>query len=324
MHLGVVIVSYNVRDLLAACLTSLAADLSRAPHLHTTAIVVDNASADGSAAMVEAYMAQTALATPSLQLDLIASAENLGFARGNNVALRKLGFGIPNPPPDRPEAILLLNPDTELHPGAMAAMTDFLIHHPQAGGCGAHLNYGDGSFQHSAFMFPGLTQLFLDLFPLHPRLLESRLNGRYPRRLYNNGQPFPIDFALGAALMVRDRAIDAAGLLDEDYFMYAEEMDWCRRLQAAGWPLYCVPNARITHHEGRSTRQFRAVMLVALWRSRLRYYDKYYSPWQRNLARWLLRLSMRVHSSQTRAIPDLHERQARLEAYRAISRLATH
>lgn len=319
MHIGVVIVSYNVRDLLAACLTSLVTDLARSPHLRATVIVVDNASADGSAAMVEA---QKALAAPFLRLDLIASAENLGFARGNNVALRQLGFGVPAPPPDRPNAVLLLNPDTELHPAALAAMTDFLSHHPQAGGCGPRLNYGDGSFQHSAFMFPGLAQLFLDLFPLHPRLLESRLNGRYPRRLYDSGQPFPIDFALGAALMVRDSAIDAAGLLDEGYFMYAEEMDWCRRIQAAGWPLYCVPSAHITHHEGRSTRQFRAAMLVALWRSRLRYYDKYYSPWQRRLARWLLRLGMRSHSFQTRTIPDADEGQARREAYCAISQLA--
>ena len=260
MKLGIIIVSYNVRDLLRRCLTALSDDLARSPTLQATIVVVDNASGDGSAAMV---------AQEFPAVELIASAENLGFAGGNNRGLRALGFGLTPPPPTRPDAVLLLNPDTETHPGAIAALADFLAAHPGAGGCGARLNYGDGSFQHSAFRFPGLTQLFLDLFPIHPRLLDSPLNGRYPRRLYDSDHPFPIDFALGAALMIRAEAIAAVGLLDEGYFMYAEEMDWQRRIQAAGWPLYCVPTARITHHEGQSARQFRGSMTIALWRSRL-------------------------------------------------------
>ena len=94
------------------------------------------------------------------------------------------------------------------------------------------------------FGSPDLWQLWFDFFPPRPRrLLDSRLNGRYPRAVYDAGRPFPIDFALGAALMVRREAIEAAGLLDEGYFMYAEEVDWCWRIQRAGWPFYCVPAA---------------------------------------------------------------------------------
>jgi len=289
MRLGVVIVSFNVRDLLQACLRSLFAELARTPALAAAVVVVDNASADDSAAMVAAHFPQ---------VDLIASAENLGFALGNNLGLRRLG--LEQPGGDPPPLLLLLNPDTELHPGSLAALTGFLAAQPQAGGCCPRLAYGDGSFQHSAFHFPGLAQLFLDLFPLHPRLLHSRINGRYPRRLYDGDRPFPIDFALGAVLLLRAAAIAAAGLLDEGYFMYAEEMDWQRRIQAAGWPLYCLPTARVTHHEGQSTRQFRGPMTLALWRSRLRYYDTHYPVWKRRLARGLLQIGMRWKMRQAR------------------------
>jgi len=293
MHLGVIIVSYNVRDLLRACLQSVHEDLARTPGLTAEVIVVDNASADGSADMVaeEFPLAR-----------LVASQENLGFARGNNVGLRLLGFGSQRSEvrDQRSEGVLLLNPDTELQPGALAEMTGFLASHPRAGGCCPRLNYGDGSFQHSAFHFPGIMQLYLDLHPI-PRLMNSPLNGRYPRPLYEGDQPFPVDFALGAALLVRGEAIDAAGLLDEDYFMYAEEMDWQMRIQRAGWPIYCVPTARVTHYEGQSARQFRRAMTVALWRSRLRYYDKYHPAWKRRLERWLIDRAMRGRLEEARA-----------------------
>jgi GT2 family glycosyltransferase len=292
MNLGVVIVSYNVRELLHGCLNSLFADITRTPGLEAQVVVVDNNSADGSAEMVAAAFPQ---------IRLFANEENLGFAGGNNQGLRHLGFGETEPSAHRPDAVLLLNPDTEVQPGALAAMTGFLGEHPAAGGCGARLNYPDGSLQHGAFHFPGLTQLFLDLYPVHHRLLDSRLNGRYPRRLYDGVEPFAIDFALGAALMVRAEAIAAAGLLDEGYFMYAEEMDWQRRIQDAGWPLYCAPAARITHYEGQSARQFRCRMTVALWRSRLRYYDRYYPAWKRRAARWLIARGMKTKAKEARA-----------------------
>ena len=324
MRLGIVIVSYNVRDLLRACLQSVYEDLARTPGLEAEVIVVDNASADGSAAMVaEEYPL----------VHLVASQENLGFARGNNVALRWLGFGEEASRKDakaprgnqkglvKPDAVLLLNPDTELQPGALAKMTGFLASYPRTGGCCPRLNYGDGSFQHSAFRFPGLMQLYLDLHPI-PRLMETRLNGRYPRRLYESGRPFPVDFALGAALMVRAEAIEAAGLLDEGYFMYAEEMDWQMRMQRAGWPIYCVPTARVTHYEGQSARQFRRAMTVALWRSRLRYYDKFHPAWKRRLERWLIARAMRKRLEAARAAlaageenaAELHDRIAAYEA----------
>jgi len=323
MKLGIVIVSYNVKALLRSCLQSVYEDVARTSGLEADIVVVDNASADGSAEMA---------ADEFPLVHLVASSENLGFARGNNVGLKLLGFGEKDGKKEqdiaRPDAVFLLNPDTELQPGALAALTGFLQTHPQAGGCCPRLAYGNGDFQHSAFHFPGLTQLFLDLHPLHPRLLTSTLNGRYPRRLYDGARPFPVDFALGAALMVRAEAVAAVGLLDEDYFMYAEEMDWQKRIQQAGWPIFCAPAAHVTHYEGQSARQFRGVMTVALWRSRLRYYDKYHPAWKRKLERALIARAMRGRIMRTQAAlaagaGDAGELQGRIAAYEEIVGLLT-
>jgi GT2 family glycosyltransferase len=108
-----------------------------------------------------------------------------------------------------------------------------------------------------------------------PRLLDSRLNGRYPQSLWQGSEPFPVDFVLGAALMVRSEAIRQVGVLDDGYFMYCEEMDWCLRLQQAGWPVYAVPTAQVIHHEGQSSQQVPWTSFERLWRSRFRFYRKH-------------------------------------------------
>src|SRR5262249_53147474 len=129
---------------------------------------------------------------------------------------------------------------------------------------------------------------FLDFFPLHHRLLDSRVNGRYPRR----ATAFEIDHPLGACMLARREAIQQVGLLDEGYFMYVEEVDWCRRMRQAGWQIWCEPRAHIPHYEGQATRQFRQAMFVALWRSRMRYFRKYHSPAYVALIRNLIRLGL--------------------------------
>ena len=179
-------------------------------------------------------------------------------------------------------------------------MVTFLEQNPQAAVCGAGLRYGDGSFQHSAFHFPGVLQVLLDLFPpvgvrgAH-RLLDSRLNGRYPAALWQRGAPFAVDFVLGAAMMVRGAAIDAVGGLDDGYWMYCEEMDWCRRFWRASWTVHVLPAAQIIHHEAQSSRQVRWPAQVRLWRSRFRFFAKHadlYSPVQVATVRGLVRLAM--------------------------------
>ena len=123
--------------------------------------------------------------------------------------------------------------------------------------------------------FFGPAKAGLVIMPLNWRLTESFLNGRYPRRLYDAGQAFPIDHPLGAAMLFRREAIEDTGGFDPDYHMYVEEIDWCMRVKHAGWEIYCVPGAEIVHYEGQSTRQVRPQMVVALWRSRFLLFERF-------------------------------------------------
>ncbi len=281
--LAVILVNWNTRDLTLQALDTLYADLATTPHLTASVWVVDNASTDGSAEAIRA-------AYPGV--NLIASTENLGFAGGNNAALRALGFGQTGAQ-DLPKAVYLLNSDTLSHPGATHTLYEALFHLSDAGVVGARLTYGDGTFQHSAFGFPGLSQLWFDLLPVPDRLRESRLNGRYPRAAYAGTAPFPVDHTLGATMMLRAEVIQQTGLFDEGYFMYAEEVDWSWRIQRAGWRIYCVPAAHVTHLGGQSTGQVRPQSARNLWASRLRLFEKHYPAWKLALARRLVRAGMR-------------------------------
>ena len=262
--LSVVIVSWNVRELLARCLSSLFADLE-ASHLPAHVIVVDNASRDGSPEMIRAQFPR---------VELIARDDNLGFAGGNNLGLRALGFDR-GAAALRPASCLLLNPDTEVQPGAIKTLLDTLSSHPDSAIVTLRLSYGDGSFQHSAFRFPGLGQLYIDLFSVPGRFYESRWNGRYPRRLCEGREPFEIDTPLGAVMLLRREAIEQVGLFDEGFALYCEEIDWAARFKEAGWKNLCAPAAHIVHHSGKSTSQVQVESFVKLWTSRYRLHTKH-------------------------------------------------
>jgi N-acetylglucosaminyl-diphospho-decaprenol L-rhamnosyltransferase len=317
--LGIVTVSWNVRDLLARCLDSVYASLAHS-ELSGDVWVVDNASGDGSVEMIRRRFPQA---------HLIANTDNKGFAAANNQALRAMGLSnaqhrMQNGRP--PRYAMLLNPDTEVHADALGTLVRFMDETPEAGVCGARLTYSDGSFQHSAFGFPTLVQVFLDFFPLNWRLLESRLNGRYPRRLYERGEPFAVDHPLGAALIVRREAVAQAGLLDEGFRIYVEEIDWCMRIKRAGWAAYCVPRAEVIHHEAQSTRQVRPQMTVALWYSRFYLFEKHYSPAFRRTARCIVRAGMRAEARRAqkayrRGELDEGELAAWLAAYQEVTAL---
>jgi len=314
LDLAVIIVSWNVRDLLCACLRSLFAELERSG-LEGEVWVVDNASSDDSVAMVQACFPQ---------VRLLPLEENLGFAGANNLVLRKI-FRIPSDE-GWPQYLLFLNPDTTVRPGALRTLVEFMDSHPDVGVAGPQLRYPDGGFQHSAFHFPTLAQIFLDFFPLHHRLIHSRLNGRYPRAWYDRGEPFEIDHPLGAAMIVRKEAIQEVGPLDEGFFIYCEEIDWCWRMKRAGWRAYCVPRAVVIHHEAQSTRQAHGEMFVQLWRSRFRLFRKHYSTSFRWAARQLVRLGIGVEmarawwaQSRGRLDPEAYGRQR--EALRRVWRM---
>jgi N-acetylglucosaminyl-diphospho-decaprenol L-rhamnosyltransferase len=311
LDLAVVIVSYNTRDMLRSCLRSVYASLEQSS-LKGWVWVVDNASSDDSQAMVRAEFPQ---------VYLLALDQNRGFAAANNTALRELGFGAPASQ-GIADLVLFLNPDTEVRGSSLETMAAALQTADRVGVVGASLVYPDGRFQHSAFRFPTLWQIWFDFVAWPSRLIESPLNGRYPRTLYQASQPFAIDHPLGAAIMTRADVIRQVGLMDEEFFMYAEEIDWCMRVRKAGWGIYCVPDAQIVHHAGASTRQFRDEMFVALWRSRFRLFHKHYGPAFNLAARRLVQLGMWVEARRARQSQSGPDLERRLAAYREVSRLA--
>lgn len=265
LNIGVAIVSFNTCELLRACLESL-----RACTLPLRVVVVDNDSRDGSAAMVRARFPE---------VELVASSSNLGFASGTNVGLRRLLHERPQGANSAPcDYLLMLNSDTLAHRGAIEALAGFLEAHPRVGAVGPRLLNTDGTTQPAAFRFPTLAMTALDLFPpgaaLPGRLYGSWWHGRY--RQERGDAAFAIDHPLGACILTRPEVLEQVGLLDEGYFMYAEEVDWCLRVRRAGWAIWQVPQARVTHVGGASTSQVRARMLVALYASRMRFFRLHY------------------------------------------------
>lgn len=266
------VVSWNTRELLARCLSSIARERARSGLVVET-VVVDNGSTDGSAAMVaERY--------PKARL--IGLTENRGFAAANNLALAGA----------RGSTVLLVNPDAELLDGALGALWRALHAAPHVGLVAPLLLNPDGSVQSAGYDFPGLAQVLIDLFPLHPRLVASRLNGRVTRQ--DGVSPIAIDHPLGACMLARREVVEQVGALDEGYFMYSEEIDWCRRIRAAGWTILLAPAARAIHHGGQSTGQAPEAMFQALHRSRARYLRRYESPWVLTVASGAARLGARA------------------------------
>jgi GT2 family glycosyltransferase len=256
MLLSIVIVSWNTRDLLADCIASI---YTNSPGGEFEIWVVDNASSDGSAAFIRDHY-------PAVKL--IESEENLGFARANNLALRRSSG----------KYILLLNPDTEIKPGAFETLIRFMEEHPQAGGAGPYLLNPDNTLQVSCYPLPTLTRelwrlLYLDwIWPY----------GTYTQERWSTNKPRKVGVLKGACVILRHSALEKVGCMDEDYFMYSEEVDLCYRFHKAGWPLYWVPQAKIVHYGGQSVHQAAADMFFYLYESKILYFRKNYG----RLAGW--------------------------------------
>lgn len=313
--IGVVVVSYNTAALLPSCLEPL-----RRCALPLEIVVVDNASPQGSPDFIREQLPEATLINLSC---------NLGFAGGTNVGLNYL-LGWPQtaddlpPLPERtgppPNYVLLLNPDTVASNGAAEALAAFLDAHPRVGMVGPRLLNQDGTLQPAAFRFPTVMMTLLDVFPpgevLPGRLYNSWQHGRYPQEAGN--EPFPIDHPLGACMLVRREVIEQVGVLDEGYFMYAEEVDWCKRIRGAGWAIWQEPRARVTHIGGASTSQFRGPMLVALYESRLHYLRRHGAPvavHRTIIAFGFVRLSLLAWWGWLRGTIDLGELRGRLWSY---------
>ncbi len=277
LDLAIVIVNYNVRDLLRACLTSVYASEG---DFSFQVCVVDNASQDGSAKMVE---------TEFPQARLIVNTENVGYPAGNNIGLCSFGEWCPTGEAEsghRPPArhALLLNGDTEVPPQALAQMLAFMDAHPEAGAAGPKLVLPDGKLDlacRRSFPSPEIIAYRVTfLSKLFPR---SRRFGRYNLTFLDPDVVTEVDSVVGAFMMVRAEAIAAVGLLDERFFMYAEDLDWAKRMKEAGWKIYYNPQVVVRHVKRASSRQFKPARLE-FERASLRFYRKHY---QAQTPRWL-------------------------------------
>ncbi len=298
--LSIIIVNWNVRDLLRECLRSL--DAGRGGE-ELEVIVVDSASADGSVDMVRAEF-------PWVRL--IPCDENVGFPRGNNLGLAEA----------RGDYLLLLNPDTVVLGDALAVMREYLAAQPAVGAVGPQLLNPDGSVQSSRRRFPTLATGFFE---------STWLQGLAPgvlRRYYALDLPddatAEVDWLVGACIMVPRAVYERIGGLDEGYFMYSEELDWCRRIVAAGWRVVYHPSARVVHHVGQSSDQAVTARHINFQRAKLRYYRKYHG----RAAAEALRLFLLANYAGQLALegvkgalgnkPDL--RRQRVRAYAAVLR----
>jgi hypothetical protein len=308
IDIAVIIVSWNVCDLLLDALQTLDEDLVQS-NLKARVIVVDNASSDHSVEAVREHFPQ---------IELIVGEENHGFAGGNNLGIQHLGFG-EKASDELPRAVYLLNSDTLTQKGATQTLFDTLMSDERYGLVGAHLTYGDGRFQHSSFHFPGLKQLWIEFFPTPGRLIESHFNGRYARDLYHGEKPFEVDFMLGATMMIRREVILETDIFDPQFFMYCEEIDWQWRMRKAGWQILCVPQAHVVHLAGQSTGQVKARSIINLWDSRLRLFKKHYPVWKLALAKKMIIAGMnrKIQAAQAENMTeDL------IEAYQTVQKMA--
>ena len=317
IDLSIIIVNWNTRDLLAGCLQSVYGErLSvngdqipttdhRSPFTGyrspiTETIVVDNASTDGSAAMVRERFPW---------VTLIESSDNLGFAAGNNLALRTAKGG----------HLLLLNPDTVVTEGAIRRLWQVLAAQPTAGIAGAQLLNADGTLQTSIGIYPSLWSEL----PLLNRRLGSVRKTIQVNTTAGDLSVQSVDWVSGACLMIKREVVEAIGPLDESFWLYTEETDWCYRARSAGWDVLLVPQAQVYHLARAASRQRFIITMLHFYQSRIRFICKHHGRRQGSIVKRIYWLKARLwqtkpdHSPLAHAYPDLPAREI-AAAYRTL------
>lgn len=260
MDLSIIIVNWNTRDHLLRCLESIYANQ---PAVAFEVMVVDNGSTDGSCEMTAAHFPQ---------VTLIEKNENVGFAHACNIGIMQ----------SKGSRILLLNSDTLVLPGSLAALLRCAEHHADAGIIGARLLNADASFQAGGNDFPNLFSELLLLWGIARRIYTPYFPSYSPEE---STLTRSCDWVGGACLMIRRSVIDTVGLLDEGYFMYVEEVDWCYRTRQAGWQvLYCA-EAPIVHLGGGSAERTTFPQLLQLYKSKASFLKKRHGNWAVRLFR---------------------------------------
>ncbi len=283
MDVGIIIVNYNTRELLRRCLESVLAGEGASFRI----CVVDNNSQDGSAAMV---------AQDFPQVELIHNQVNVGYPAANNQGLRRLGFA-KDATEGAPRYALLLNSDTEVPPDALAEMVAFMEAHPDAGAAGPKLVRPDGSLDLACRRtFPSPEVSFYRMAGLSRIFPRSRRFGQYNLTYLDPDESYEVDSVVGAFMMVRREAIAAIGVLDADFFMYGEDLDWAYRIKSAGWRVYYYPEVTVLHVKRASSKQSPRAQ-IEFWRAMEIFYRKHYAV---SVPRWLHCLVILAVRAQTR------------------------
>lgn len=257
MLLSVVLINHNTHDYLKACLASMVRQMQ--PGTGIEVILVDNGSTDGSVEMVRRDFPE---------VRLFPQSENLGFTKANNIGLRE-ACG---------RYRLVLNSDTEIIGDALEVMCRYMDEHPDVGALGAQLLNPDGTIQLSCRKFPSFRTAFFHRYSLLTRLFpRNPYSAEYLMTDVGHDQTREVDWVSGACLLVRDTVCEQIGLLDEGFFIYAEDVDWCYRMKQAGWKVVYYPDAKVMHHIGRATRKIAYRMTLERHKSMWRFYKKHYS-----------------------------------------------
>jgi|SRR5579859_392597 len=268
IDLSLIIVSWNVREYLSACLDSIQAN---GGSLKLEVIVVESASTDGTAALLDERYDW---------VKVFPQAENIGFTRGNNVGLAAA----------QGRYVMLLNPDTLVIGKALARMVQILDEYPNVGIVGPLTLNTDGTTQSTRRRFATLTSAVFETPSLQPYTPRSVLD-RYQANDIADTETADVDWVQGSALMARRQVYEQIGPLDEAYTMFYEETDWCRRARQKGWRVVYVGDATIVHHGGKSADQVPAFKHIYYQQSKLRYFRKYHGRLVSGLLRAALLLS---------------------------------
>lgn len=276
MKISIVIVNYNVQHFLEQCLHSVFVALEG---IDGEVWVVDNNSVDGSLSMLERKFPQ---------VKLIANKENVGFARANNQALRQA----------EGEYLLLLNPDTLVEPDTFRLCLDFMDKTPDAGGLGVKMLDGNGNFlPESKRGLPVPSVAFYKIFGLSKLFPKSKKFGAYHLTYLDKDEIHSIDVLSGAFMLMRKSVLDKVGLLDEDYFMYGEDIDLSYRITLGGYKNYYFPKTRIIHYKGESTKKSSVNYVYVFYNAMRIFAEKHFSNKNARLFSWLINIAIAFRAS---------------------------
>jgi len=258
IDLSICIVSWRVKDLLKNCLDSI---YNKSWKINFETFVIDNNSCDGTAEMVKEYFPQ---------VNFVQNRTNDGFTKTNNILIKE----------SRGRYVLLLNPDTIIHPNSLDKMAEFMDVHPEAGAMGPKLLNSDGTLQKSCMGLPTLSALvFRNLF-IEALAPWNKISRKYLMKDFTYDQTKIVDQPMGAALIIRKSILDNVGLMDENIMMFFDEVDLCCRIKNAGWKIYFYPDAIITHYGGQSIKSWTPFRLGKTWnKSRNYYFGKHFGKW---------------------------------------------